>query len=68
MPELLAKYNPTFIDQVKQKEGISNQPENMSLVKEKIKESKNSSDVKLSRILTIIMFILAFIIIFSMYK
>ena len=62
IPELHEKYNPTFIDQVKQKEGIHNLPENMQLVKEKIKESKKGADMKLYMIIVIVVIIgLAFI-------
>ena len=68
-PELLSKYNPTFINQVKQKEGKENLPENMDLVTQKIDESKKSSDVKLSKVLLIITFTLIIgIIIFSLFK
>lgn len=69
IPELLEKYNPTFIDQVKQKEGTQNLPENMSLVSEKAEEAKKGSDVKLFKILFSIVFIAVFaIILFSFFK
>lgn len=65
-PELLSKYNPTFIEQVKQKEGILNQPENMSLVKETVEKSKKSIDVRVAKILAFILFVaIAGVIIYS---
>ena len=69
IPELLEKYNPSFIDQVKQKEGVQNLPENMSLVSEKIAESKKGSDVKLFKIIAfIVFFVIFFILGYSFFK
>lgn len=62
IPELLQKYNPTFIDQVKQKEGITHLPENMNLVNQKIEEAKKGKDVKLSKFMFILVFGIIFVI------
>ena len=62
VPELLEKYNPTFIDQVKQKEGIEKLPESMKLVNQKVEESKNAPEVKLYKILWIFIIIVLLII------
>ena len=61
IPELHEKYNPTFIDQVKRKEGFQNLPENMQLVREKVKQANNGPDVryhKRSWLILLILFIL----------
>lgn len=58
---LLSKYNPTFIEQVKQKEGSNNLPENMPLVKEKVNEAKKGEDVKTVKYTNIIFIVVAII-------
>lgn len=62
IPELLEKYNPTFINQVKQKVGFNNLPENMNLVSEKVSQAKKGLDVKLPKFVLLIVFITIFIL------
>lgn len=59
--KLLEKYNPTFIEQVTQKEGIHNLPENMPLARELITESKKGPDMKLYKYSIIIIFVVIFV-------
>lgn len=69
IPELLEKYNPTFIDQVIKKEGIENLPENMYMVGKKVSESKKSADVKLFKVMFFVVFLVVLaIIIFSFLR
>lgn len=59
--ELLSKYNLSFIELIKSKVGINNLPENMSLVGEKISESKNSIGGKSMKIVFIVFFIITLV-------
>lgn len=54
--ELMEKYNPSFIEQVKKKEGVNNLPENMSLVTAKTQAGKNSFGVLFNKIIVFIVF------------
>lgn len=62
---LLDKYQPNFIQNIINKEGINNLPENMPLVQEKVKESQNTVGLNLQRVFLTIL-LLGFTILFLM--
>ncbi len=58
------KFQPEFIEQIKNQEGAANWPENMTLVQDKIKESQNTLSLILKRI-GLAIFLIVFIAIFA---